>query len=140
MQFRPSAEAVDSAIKSQKWYGWMLSSRIDGESRNRIGIDKMQARRNISVRLSKLFMCIADALRKRGTDHMCIMEFTPIDAHFRSPVKDNILRTLKLKLNKDSEEFASKLAQELLSWVEEGHRPDLFRIDRPNLLILARQQ
>lgn len=140
MQFKPSAEAVDLAISSQRWYGWMLSSRIDGESRNRIGIDRLQARRNISMRLSKLFMCISDALSKRGEKDMCIMQFTMFEAHFRSPVKNNILKALKLNENKESDQFAEKLAQEILSWVEEGHRPDLFKIERPNVLILARQK
>lgn len=140
MQFKPSPEAVDYAIKSQRWYGWMLSSRIDGESRNRIGIDRLQARRNISMRLSKLFMCISDALKRRGEKEMCILQFTFLDAQFRTPVRDNILKALKLSKNVESSQFSRKIANELLCWVEEGHRPDLFKIEKPNLLILARQQ
>ena len=140
MQFRPSVEAVDLAIKSQGWYGWLLKSRIDGESRNKVNIDRILARRNIALKLTKLFLCIADALRRRGESEMCLLHFGVVDTEFRGSVKDKILDALKLSDNKESEIFVGKIAGELLNWVNDGHRPDLFKIDKPNLLILARSR
>ena len=140
MQFRPSPETVELAIKSQRWYGWLLDSRIDGESRIKIGIDKLSARRNITLRLARFFICISEMLSRKGCGEICILDFGVLKPEFRSPIRDKILKALRLPRNKTSQDFVNHLAEELVKWVQEGHRPDLFKMDKPNLLVLARSK